>query len=562
MSAPSSTLVDGNSAAAGEVGTTRDRVKVIAASSVASVFEWFDFFLYGALAVVISRKFFSSLDAASAFVMALLAFAAGFAVRPFGAIVFGFLGDLWGRKNTFLVTLLLMGAATFCVGLLPTYDQIGAAAPWILVVLRMLQGLSVGGVYGGAAVYVAEHVSHNRRGFYTSWIQITATVGMALSLIVIFATRTALGEEEFNEWGWRLPFLMSIVLLGLTLWIQLKLQESPVYVAMKASGKSSVRPWADAFGNWKNLRLILIALFGAMVGQAVVWYAAQFYVLFFIERTLKVDAALTNVLVASALVISTPLYIFFGWLSDKVGRKPVILAACGLAALTYFPLFNALTSAANPELARAIRSAPVTVHADTSECSIQFDPVGSRTFSSSCDIARSYLARAGVSYDTVDAAPGTVAEMRVGERVLASFDGKQLSAADLKAQRAAWGKQADQLVSAGGYPLKADSAKINVPLVLLILVALMSLAAMVYGPMAALLTELFPAKVRYTSMSLPYHLGTGWFGGFLPPVAFAVVAATGNIFSGLWYPLIFAAFTFIVGVLLLPETKGTDLHAS
>jgi MFS family permease len=561
MSAPSSTVV-GSGAAAGEVGTTRDRVKVIAASSVASVFEWFDFFLYGALAVVISRKFFSSLDAASAFVMALLAFAAGFAVRPFGAIVFGFLGDLWGRKNTFLVTLVLMGAATFCVGLLPTYDQIGAAAPWILVVLRMLQGLSVGGVYGGAAVYVAEHVSHNRRGFYTSWIQITATVGMALSLIVIFATRTAVGEEDFNDWGWRLPFLMSIVLLGLTLWIQMRLQESPVYVAMKASGKSSARPWADAFGNWKNLRLILIALFGAMVGQAVVWYAAQFYVLFFIERTLKVDAALTNVLVASALVISTPLYVFFGWLSDKVGRKPVILAACLLAALTYFPLFNALTSAANPDLARAISTAPVTVHADPSECSIQFDPVGGRTFSSSCDIARSYLARAGVSYDTVDAAPGTVAELRVGDRVLSSFPGEQLSAADLKAQRADWAKQADQIVSAAGYPLKADSSKINVPLVLLILVALMSLAAMVYGPMAALLTELFPAKVRYTSMSLPYHLGTGWFGGFLPPVAFAIVAATGNIFSGLWYPLIFAAFTFIVGVLLLPETKGTDLHAS
>ena len=331
---------------------------------------------------------------------------------------------------------------------------------------------------------------------------------------------------------------------------------------MKASGRSSSRPWADAFGNWKNLRLILIALFGAMVGQAVVWYTAQFYVLFFIERILKVDGPLTNILVASALVISTPLYIFFGWLSDKVGRKPVILAACLLAALTYFPLFNALTSAANPDLARAIRSAPVTVHADPRECSIQFDPIGSATFSSSCDIARSYLARAGVTYDTVAAPPGTIAEMHVGDRALPSFHGEQLSAADLKTQRAAWAKQADALISAGGYPLSADRSKINVPLVLLILVTLMSLAAMVYGPMAALLTELFPAKVRYTSMSLPYHLGTGWFGGFLPPVAFAMVAATGNVFSGLWYPLIFASLTFIVGVLLLPETKGTDLHAS
>jgi MFS family permease len=554
-------LGDAKGVAAEAAGTGRERVKVITASSVASVFEWFDFFLYGALAVIISRKFFSGIDQASAFVMALLAFAAGFAVRPFGAIVFGFLGDLWGRKNTFMVTLLLMGAATFCVGLLPTYDQIGAAAPWVLVVLRMLQGLSVGGVYGGAATYVAEHVAPNRRGFYTSWIQITATVGMALSLLVIFVTRTVVGEDDFNDWGWRLPFLTSIVLLGLTLWIQLRLQESPVYVQMKASGRASARPWADAFGNWKNLRLILIALFGAMVGQAVVWYAAQFYVLFFIERTLKIDAALTNILVASALVISTPLYVFFGWLSDRVGRKPVILAACGLAALTYFPLFNALTSAANPDLARAIRSAPVTIHADPRECSIQFDPIGNRTFSSSCDIARSYLARAGVSYDTVDAPPGTVAEMRVGERVLPSFRGEQLGADELKAQRAAWGKQAEALIAAAGYPLGADSSKINVPLVLLILVGLMSLAAMVYGPMAALLTELFPAKVRYTSMSLPYHLGTGWFGGFLPPVAFAMVAATGNIFSGLWYPLIFAALTFVVGVVLLPETKGTDLHA-
>ena len=562
MNTSSDATIDTKSAAAQAAGSSRERVKVITASSVASVFEWFDFFLYGALAVVISRKFFSGIDPASAFVMALLAFAAGFAVRPFGAIVFGFLGDLWGRKNTFMVTLLLMGAATFCVGLLPTYDQIGAAAPWILVVLRMLQGLSVGGVYGGAAVYVAEHVSHDRRGFYTSWIQITATVGMALSLLVIFLTRTIVGEQDFNDWGWRAPFLMSIVLLGVTLWIQLRLQESPVYVQMKASGRSSSRPWADAFGNWKNLRLILIALFGAMVGQAVVWYTAQFYVLFFIERILKVDGPLTNILVASALVISTPLYIFFGWLSDKVGRKPVILAACLLAALTYFPLFNALTSAANPDLARAIRSAPVTVHADPRECSIQFDPIGSATFSSSCDIARSYLARAGVTYDTVAAPPGTVAEMHVGDRALPSFHGEQLSAADLKTQRAAWAKQADALISAGGYPLSADRSKINVPLVLLILVTLMSLAAMVYGPMAALLTELFPAKVRYTSMSLPYHLGTGWFGGFLPPVAFAMVAATGNVFSGLWYPLIFASLTFIVGVLLLPETKGTDLHAS
>jgi MFS family permease len=538
----------------------RENFKVIGASSVASVFEWFDFFLYGSLAVIISRKFFSGVDENSAFVMALLAFAAGFAVRPFGAIVFGFFGDLWGRKNTFLVTLALMGVATFGVGLLPTYDQIGVAAPWILVALRMLQGLSVGGVYGGAAIYVAEHVEQKRRGFFTSWIQITATVGMALSLIVIFATRKMVGEVEFGEWGWRIPFLLSIVLLGVTIWIQLKLSESPVYVEMKAAGKTSSRPWADAFGNWKNVRLILIALFGAMVGQAVVWYAAQFYVLFFIERVLKVDAAVTNLLVASALIISTPLYIFFGWLSDKVGRKPVILGACLLAALTYFPLFKALTAAANPALAHAVATAPVTVRADPSSCSFQFDPIGNARFDTSCDIARSYLARAGITYDTVDAPSGVIAELRVGDRTLTAFHGEQMGTDELRARRAVWEKQAGEIIASAGYPLSADTSEINIPLVLLILVALMSFAAMVYGPMAALLTELFPAKVRYTSMSLPYHLGTGWFGGFLPPVAFAIVATTGNIYSGLWYPLIGAAFTFIVGMLVLPETKNADLR--
>ena len=540
----------------------KDNFKVIGASSVASVFEWFDFFLYGAMAVVISRNFFSNVDESSAFVLALLAFAAGFAVRPFGAIVFGFLGDIWGRKNTFLVTLLLMGVATFGVGLLPTHAQIGNSAAWILVSLRMLQGLSVGGVYGGAAVYVAEHVDPARRGFYTSWIQITATVGMALSLAVIFITRVSVGEEVFNDWGWRIPFLLSIFLLAVTVWIQLKLVESPVYLKMKAAGKSSSRPWADAFGNWKNLRLILIALFGAMVGQAVVWYAAQFYVLFFVERVLKVDAALTNLLVASALIISTPLYIFFGWLSDKVGRKPVILGACLLAAISYFPLFGMLTAAANPDLAKAIQSSPVTVHADTRECSFQFDPVGNARFSSSCDIARAYLARTGVTYDTVDANPGATAELRVGDRILQSFRGEQLSNKELAQRRTAWGKEASEMIAAAGYPLRADKAKMNIPKVMVALLLIMSLSAMVYGPMAAFLTELFPAKVRYTSMSLPYHIGTGWFGGFLPAVAFAIVAATGNIFSGLWYPLILAAFTFVVGVLLLPETKGVDMNAS
>lgn len=534
--------------------------KVIAASSVASIFEWFDFFLYGSLAVIISRNFFSNVDDTSAFVLALLAFAAGFAVRPFGAIVFGFLGDLWGRKNTFLITLSLMGAATFAVGLLPTYRQIGAAAPWILVGLRMLQGLSVGGVYGGAATYVSEHVPQGRRGFFTSWIQITATVGMALSLIVVFAVRTLTGEGEFAVWGWRIPFLLSSVLLAVTIGIQLKLSESPVYLQMKASGRSSSRPWADAFGNSKNVRLILIALFGAMMGSAVIWYTAQFYVLFFMERVLKVDGAVTNLLVAAALFISTPLYIFFGWLSDRVGRRPVVLGACLLAALTYFPLFSALTSAANPVLAKAVAAAPVVVLADKHECSFQFDPLGKATFSSSCDIARSYLARAGVTYDTVAAAPGAIAQLKVGSQILSSFRGEHMEAKELAVRRAAWEKESRALISAAGYPLSADTSKMNMPLVLIILTTIMIFAAMVYGPMAALLTELFHAKVRYTSMSLPYHLAIGWFGGFLPTIAFAIVAATGNIYSGLWYPLLLSALTFIIGFIFLPETKNADIH--
>jgi MFS family permease len=541
--------------------TAREEIKLIAASSVGSIFEWFDFFLYGSLAVIISRNFFSSVNESTAFILALMAFAAGFAVRPFGAVVFGFLGDIWGRKNTFIVTLAVMGAATFGVGLLPTYRQIGAAAPWILVILRMLQGLSIGGVYGGAATYVAEHVDPARRGFFTSWLQITPAGAMALSLIVIFGTRSFTGETAFADWGWRVPFLLSSLLLGVTIWIQLKLSESPVYLKMKAAGKTSVRPWADAFGNWRNVRLVLIALFGAMIGQAVVWYTAQFYVLFFLERVLKLDGAVTNLLVAAAIFISTPLYIFFGWLSDRVGRRPLVLTACLLAALTYYPLFKALTYAVNPQLSRAVAGAPVSVAADPKDCSFQFDPIGRAKFATSCDIVRSYLARAGVTYDTVDAPAGAIAEMRVGTRRLTSFRGERLGSKELSARRADWEKEAKVLVSEAGYPVSADVGKANIPLAILVLLAIMTSAAMVYGPMAALLTELFPAKVRYTSLSLPYHLGNGWFGGFLPTVAFAIVAATGNIYSGLWYPLFFAALTFVVGICFLPETKGADLRA-
>lgn len=540
---------------------TAEEFKIIAASSIGTVFEWFDFFLYGSMAVVLSRHFFAGVNESTAFTLALLAFAAGFAVRPFGALVFGFLGDVWGRKNTFIVTLLLMGAATFSVGLLPTYAQIGVAAPWCLVALRMLQGLSVGGVYGGAAIYVAEHSPQNRRGFYTSFIQTTATAGMALSLAVIFGTRYAVGEEAFNAWGWRIPFLMSILLLAVTMWIQLKLSESPIYLRMKSSGKASKSPWKDSFGNWKNVRIILVALFGALVGQAVIWYASQFYTLFFLERVLKVDGPVANLFMISALVTATPLYVLFGWLSDKVGRKAVMMTACLLAVLTYFPLFKALTAAANPVLAQAVATSPVVVYADDSECSFQFDPVGRATFSTSCDIARSYLTNAGVTYDSESAPAGTLAELRVGDQVLPAFRGNDLSAADLRTQRAEWTKSAAAMIAAAGYPAKADTDKINKPLVMVILIAIMTLAAMVYGPMAAFLVEIFPTRIRYTSLSLPYHIGTGWFGGFLPTFAFAIVAETGNIFSGLWYPVGFAALSLVVGLIFLPQSHKVDIHA-
>uniref|UniRef100_UPI0025C6EC0B MFS transporter n=1 Tax=Brevundimonas sp. TaxID=1871086 RepID=UPI0025C6EC0B len=507
-------------AAEGRTVDRSDRL-VILASSVGTVIEWYDFYLYGSLAAIITAQFFSGVNETTGFIFALMAFAAGFAVRPFGAVFFGRLGDLWGRKNTFLVTMLLMGLSTFVVGLLPSYAAIGVAAPVVLVLMRLVQGLALGGEYGGAATYVAEHAPPGKRGFYTSFIQITATAGLMLSLLVILGVRSAIGEEAFKEWGWRIPFLVSILLLGVSLWIRLKLAESPAFARMKAEGRGSTTPLKDSFGKWPNLKLVLLALFGLAAGQAVVWYTGQFYALFFLEKTLKVDPALANVLIAISLALATPFFVFWGWLSDKVGRKPIILIGCLLAALTYFPLFHALTGAANPRLAAATASAPVTVVADPADCAFQFDPVGKTVFDSSCDMAKSYLAKAGVTYETVAAPAGTVAEVRIGDTVvpgLADPSGK-----------AEWEKGLGAALTAAGYPAKADSALVNKPLVVGILFVLVLYVTMVYGPIAAALVEMFPTRVRYTSMSLPYHIGNGWFGGFLPTTAFAMVAATGNI---------------------------------
>jgi MFS family permease len=547
-------------AAAEEHTVDRDDRLVILASSVGTVIEWYDFYLYGSLAAIITVQFFSGVNETTGYIFALMAFAAGFAVRPFGAIVFGRLGDLWGRKNTFLVTMLLMGLSTFVVGLLPSYAAIGVAAPAILIAMRLVQGLALGGEYGGAATYVAEHAPHGKRGFYTSFIQITATAGLMLSLLVILGVRTAVGEDAFKDWGWRIPFLVSILLLGVSLWIRLKLAESPAFARMKAEGKGSKTPLKDSFGKWPNLKLVLLALVGLTAGQAVVWYTGQFYALFFLEKTLKVDGPLANILIAVALLLATPFFVFWGWLSDKVGRKPIILLGCLLAALTWFPLFHALTGAANPQLAAATASAPVSVHADPADCALQFDPVGKTVFDSSCDLAKSYLAKAGVTYANVAAPVGSTAEVRIGDVVVTSFDGASLSRPDFAARKTEWEAGLGAALTSAGYPAKADSALVNKPLVVGILFVLVMYVTMVYGPIAAALVEMFPTNIRYTSMSLPYHIGNGWFGGFLPTTAFAMVAATGNIYYGLWYPVVVALVTVVVGFLFIRDRKDVDLH--
>ena len=536
--------------------------KVIFASSLGTVFEWYDFYLYGSLAAIIAKQFFSGLDSGSAFIFALLAFAAGFIVRPFGALLFGRLGDMVGRKYTFLVTIVIMGLSTFIVGLLPNYATIGVAAPVILIALRMLQGLALGGEYGGAATYVAEHAPHHKRGAYTSWIQTTATLGLFLSLMVILGARTITGEAAFADWGWRIPFLVSILLLAVSVYIRLSMHESPAFQKMKAEGKTSKAPLSESFGQWKNLKIVILALIGLTAGQAVVWYTGQFYALFFLTQALKVDGPTANILVAYSLILGTPFFVLFGALSDKIGRKPIIMAGCLLAALTYFPVFSALTQAANPELAAAQAKNKVTITADPAECSFQFNPTGTVKFTSSCDIAKQVLAAASVSYENIVAPAGTVASIKIGEHAISSYTSKALSADDAKKKDGEFKKLvADDLKSAG-YPTKADPEKIDKVTVTLILFYLVLLVTMVYGPIAAMLVEMFPTRIRYTSMSLPYHIGNGWFGGLLPTTAFAIVAQTGNMYNGLWYPIIIAGVTFVIGMLFVRETKDVDIYAN
>ncbi|MGH8186192.1 MAG: MFS transporter [Steroidobacteraceae bacterium] len=529
--------------------------RVIFASSLGTVFEWYDFYLYGSLAAIISRQFFAGVNETTAFIFALLAIAAGFAVRPFGAIVFGRLGDLVGRKHTFLITIVIMGISTALVGLLPTYASIGVAAPIALVLLRLLQGLALGGEYGGAATYVAEHAPEGRRGLYTSWIQTTATLGLFLSLIVILGCRLLLGPE-FDAWGWRIPFLISLVLLAISVYIRLQLAESPVFLEMKASGRTSSAPLQDSFGRWSNLKIVLLALFGATAGQAVVWYCGQFYSLFFLTQTLKIDPQTANLLVAGSLLLGTPFFVVFGGLSDRVGRKPVVLTGCLLAALTYFPLFGALTHFANPAVAAAREAQPITVIADPADCRFQFDPIGRARFTNSCDIAKGQLAKAGVPYDNAAATPGELASVRVGDVTIPAFDGARLAPDQFKKHSDAFGQQLAGVLKSAGYPASADPAQINHVMVLLILTVLVIYVTMVYGPIAAWLVELFPARIRYTSLSLPYHIGNGWFGGFLPTVSFALVALTGDIYFGLWYPIAIAVLTVIVGGLWLPDKRS------
>lgn len=545
---------------------TAEERKVIFASSLGTVFEWYDFYLYGSLAAIIAKQFFSGLDDGSAFIFALLAFAAGFIVRPFGAIVFGRLGDLIGRKYTFLVTIMLMGVSTFVVGILPNYASIGVAAPVILIALRLLQGLALGGEYGGAATYVAEHAPHGRRGAYTSWIQTTATLGLFLSLLVILLARELTGPN-FEVWGWRIPFVLSLALLGVSVWIRLSMNESPAFKKMKEQGRLSKAPLTESFGQWKNLKIVLLALFGLVAGQAVVWYTGQFYALFYLTQVLKVDAMHANLLIAAALVIGTPFFVIFGTLSDKIGRKVIIMGGLLLAVVTYIPntpvsVFNALTHFANPALEKAMIASPATITADLNECSFQFNPTGTAKFTSSCDIAKQVMAANSASYATISGAAGSTAIVKIGDTEIAAYSAKGLAVDAIRTKDVEFRNAIRNALNEAGYPAKANPDEISYVPVLLLLVYLLILVTMVYGPIAAMLVEMFPTRIRYTSMSLPYHIGNGWFGGLLPTISFALVAQNGNIYYGLWYPIIIAAVTLVIGTLFIRETRDVDIYAN
>ncbi len=529
------------------VGVPQNDKLVIFASSLGTVFEWYDFYIYGTLGAILAGKFFSGVAPTSAFIFTLLAFAAGFAVRPLGALVFGRLGDLVGRKYTFLVTMTLMGIGTFMIGVLPTYASIGIAAPILLILLRLVQGLALGGEYGGAATYVAEHAPNGKRGFYTSWIQTTATLGLFMALLIILGIRTAMGEAAFNEWGWRIPFLLSVVLLGVSIWIRLQLAESPAFQKMKEEGTQSKAPLTEAFGNWANAKIAILALLGATAGEAVVWYGGQFYALFFLTQTIKVPAVQAQIMIVIALALATPGFILFGWLSDKIGRKPIMMAGFLLAVVTYFPLFQGITHFANPALEKALAESPVTVVADPAQCSFQLKLTGTETYTKPCDVAKSTLVTRSVNYNNQEVAPGTPVTVKVGNETLT-------------AGTPTFVKELNDAITKHGYPASADVNQINYPMTVLLLFILVVYVTMVYGPIAAWLVELFPTRIRYTGMSLPYHIGNGWFGGFLPATVFAIVAATGNIYSGLWYPIIVAAMSFVVALIFLPETKDRDIN--
>jgi MFS family permease len=527
-------------------GMTVEERFVIFAASLGTIFEWYDFYIYGTLGVFLAQYFFSNVAPAVGFIFTLLAFAAGFGMRPFGALLFGRIGDVVGRKYTFLATMTLMGLGTFLVGVLPSYGTAGIIAPIILIALRLVQGLALGGEYGGAAIYVAEHAPQGKRGYYTSWIQTTATLGLFVALLTILGVRTLMGEEAFGRWGWRLPFLFSIILLVVSIWIRFQLQESPIFQRMKELGEESKAPLTEAFGRWENAQIAILALLGATAGQAVIWYGGQFYALFFLTQTLKVSGVTAQILLVIALTLGTPFFILFGWLSDKIGRQPIMLLGFFLAVVTYFPLFQSVTHFANPALETALAQAPVVVIADPAECHFQFNPIGTAMFTSSCDIAKTALVDRSVNYSNVAAPPLTPASVRVGTQIIST------TAPD-------FAKELDDAIIAHGYPAEANPSQINHVMVVLLLTILVMYVTMVYGPIAALLVELFPTRIRYTGFSLPYHVGNGWFGGFLPATAFAIVAATGDIYSGLWYPIGVAAMSFVVGLMFLPETKDRDI---